>query len=284
LRVPTRRIERLTAAAIATVLLLGIIGPGVALAKDPPGLGKFMNAIGKVESGGSYRARNRTSGAYGKYQIMPSNWPSWARRYLGNSKAKPTPANQERVARGKFKTLYKGLKSWRRVAYWWLTGSSRKTGWSSYANRYVRKVMTAYATASSRVPSPGRGSPSAKFRRYSERSPSVAYAGGWRIARHGAYAGDAVRYSTRAGSTATITFTGRGITWYGPVGPTRGEARLSIDGRFVKTVTMHRRGFDARAAVFSRSWSKRGPHTLTITVVGRGGHPMVAIDEFLVRR
>ena len=56
---------------------------------------------------------------------MPSNWPSWAQRYLGNANAKQTPANQEKVAAGKFRSLYRGLDSWRRVAYWWLTGSSR---------------------------------------------------------------------------------------------------------------------------------------------------------------
>ena len=37
-----------------------------------------MYAMGQVESGGNYYARNPTSGAYGKYQIMPSNWPAWA--------------------------------------------------------------------------------------------------------------------------------------------------------------------------------------------------------------
>ena len=56
-----------------------VAGPQIALAKNPPGLGKFMNAIGQVESGGRYDARNKSSGAYGKYQIMPSNWPAWAK-------------------------------------------------------------------------------------------------------------------------------------------------------------------------------------------------------------
>ena len=67
-----------------------------------------MYAMGQVESGGNYYARNASSGAYGKYQIMPSNWPSWALRYLGNASAKPTPANQEIVAAGKFRSLYRG--------------------------------------------------------------------------------------------------------------------------------------------------------------------------------
>ena len=36
-----------------------------------PACARFKSAIGRVESGGSYTARNPTSGAYGKYQIMP---------------------------------------------------------------------------------------------------------------------------------------------------------------------------------------------------------------------
>src|SRR4029450_2773868 len=100
--------------------------------------------VGQVESGGRYTARNRNSGACGKYQILPSNWPSWARIYLGNSRARHTPANQEKVARGKFTTLYRSLDSWRRVAHWWLTGSSRRSGGSTYATRYVNKVLRYY--------------------------------------------------------------------------------------------------------------------------------------------
>ncbi len=285
MRVPNRRLKTIALTALTLTILLSLIGPGTVLAKHPPGLGKFMNAIGRVESGGDYRARNRTSGAYGKYQIMPGNWPSWARIYLGNSKAKPTPANQEKVARGKFTTLYNGLHNWRRVAYWWLTGSSRTSGWSTRASRYVDKVMRYYKKASSRIPG-GGGSPPPPARhrhRYSEKNGHVAYTGTWKSARHHAYAGDAVRYATGAGATATIAFTGTRVVWYGPVGPTRGKVRISIDGTYVKTVDLHRRSFTAHAAVFSRSWSKRGAHTVTIRVAGTKGHPMVAIDEFVVR-
>jgi Transglycosylase-like domain len=280
LPVRTRRPRTVALTAVTLTVLLTVIGPGTALAKDPPGLGKFMNAIGRVESGGDYRARNRISGAFGKYQIMPSNWPSWARIYLGDRKAPATPANQEKVARGKFKTLYRGLDSWRRVAYWWLTGSSRTSGWSARATHYVDKVMRFYRKASTSVP---RGAPERARHRISEKSAGIVYAGRWKTARHHAYAGDAVRYSTSAGATATFAFTGTKVTWYGPVGPTRGKARVSIDGKVVRTVSLRRAGFSAHAALFTRSWSKLGAHTLTIEVLGTKSHPMVAIDEFVVR-
>ena len=53
-------------------------------------------------------------------------------------------------------SLYRWLGSWRRVAYWWLTGSSRTYGWSTYATRYVNKVMKLYQQGG------GRDQPSAK--------------------------------------------------------------------------------------------------------------------------
>lgn len=276
-------------AILAMAILLTVAGPEIALAKNPPGLGKFMNAVGRVESGGRYTARNKSSGAYGKYQIMPSNWPSWARKYLGNAKAKQTPANQEKVAAGKFRDLYKWLGSWRRVAYWWLSGSSRPSGWSSYAKAYVNKVMRYYAKASPKMPTApgapvgGKPKPSPKVFHYSERSARVSYSGTWKTAHHGGYAGDGVKYATRPGATATVTFTGKRITWYGPVGPTRGKARVSIDGKVVKTVDLHRTGFSAHVAVFSKSFAKKSAHTLTIEVLGTARHPMVALDEFTVR-
>jgi hypothetical protein len=285
---PGRPAHRRAIALTALMLTIGLaaVGPSAVAAKDPPGLGKFMHAIGKVESGGRYTARNKTSGAYGKYQIMPSNWPSWAKRYLGTSKAKPTPANQERVARGKFTTLYKGLHSWKRVAYWWLTGSSKRTGWSPRARTYVAKVMHTYVRASARIPG-AKGhhpKPSVKRQRVSERSGTVAYTGTWKTARHGAYAGDAVKYATSRGASATFAFTGKGVALYGPLGPTRGKARILIDGKLVKTIDLHRSHFTAHARVFARSWKGSGSHTLTIQVVGTRHHPMVAVDEFVVTR
>lgn len=279
MRVPGGRRSAVVVAILSTILVLTMAGPAVLAAKAPPGLAKFMYAMGKVESGGDYYARNRSSGAYGKYQIMPSNWPSWAGSYLGNANAKQTPANQEKVAAGKFTSLYRSLDSWRRVAYWWLTGSKQTTGWSSYARRYVDKVMRLYAKGGGK-----ELAAAAKTKRYSERSSAIAYEGKWRTASHSQYAGDRVRYAKAAGAAATLTFTGRKVVLYGPGGSTRGKARVYVDGEYVKTVDFHRGSFKARVAIFKKSWKDSGQHTVRIEVVGSGGHPMVAIDEFVVTR
>lgn len=276
MRVRAVRRPAVVVAAIATALTLGLVGAAPTQAKDPPGLDRFMVAVARVESGGNHKAVNRTSGAYGKYQIMPDNWRPWARRYLGNANAKPTAANQEKVARAKMKSLYTWLGSWQRVSYWWLTGSSRTSAWSRAATSYVARVM-AYLGG----PEPGEETKPGS-RRFSERSAAIAYAGSWKAARHGGYAGGAVRYATGDGASATITFSGSRIAWYGPVGPTRGKARISIDGRAVGTVNLKRSSFDPSTALYSVSWPTSGAHTLQIEVIPTPGQRPVAIDQLVV--
>ncbi len=104
----------------------------------------FMWAMAGQESGWDYYARNPSSGAFGRYQIMPFNWPVWAGQYLGDARADQTPWNQERVASAKLGDLYRWLGSWKRVAYWWLTGRTDRDerDWSSYARGYVHNIMT----------------------------------------------------------------------------------------------------------------------------------------------
>ena len=61
----------------------------------------FFKAVGAQESGGNYGATNSRTKAFGKYQILPSNWPSWAREAGLPEGAEQTPENQEKVAKYK---------------------------------------------------------------------------------------------------------------------------------------------------------------------------------------
>jgi Transglycosylase-like domain len=298
----------LTVAAI----VLSVIPFAASSATAPPGINRFLYALGQVESGGDYTARNSKSGAYGKYQIMPANWPGWAKLYVGSSTAPWTPVNQETVARGKVTALWNWLDTWPNVAHWWLTGSgdTNRANWSSFSRTYVERIMKVYAgvsddvaaadvmavpakaapppvgkVVSPRQPAPaGSGTTAAGSgtRRIGETSAGIAYRGRWADARHTAYAGDHVLYSQRNGATATYPFYAKSIAWVGPVGPTRGKARVAIDGKVVATIDLRRSTFRPRATIFERSWKKVGNHTLTITVVG-SGRP-VAIDEFVITR
>ena len=264
--------RRAVSAFISVLLVIATVVPDAAVARQPKGIDRFMHAVGQVESGGRYTARNSRTRAYGKYQILPSNWRAWAKRYLGSANARPTPRNQERVARAKFTALQRWLGDWRYVAHWWLTGSGSKhvAHWSHASRRYVKTVMTIYGRSGPRHP--GRG--------VHTRSAKVHYSGSWRSARFAGYAGDTVRYATRSGARASVRFTGRSIRWIGPKGPTRGVARIYVDGRYVRKINLRARSFDARAVLFSKRWAKSGRHVLTI-VVARNARP-VAIDEIRV--
>lgn len=61
-----------------------------------------LAGIGSFESGGKYTAEHPTSKAYGKYQIMPSNWGPWAKEAGLPADAPKTPENQEIVANFKY--------------------------------------------------------------------------------------------------------------------------------------------------------------------------------------
>jgi hypothetical protein len=279
--------------AVAACLVVALL-PTAAVAKEPPGLNRFMNAIGTVESNGRYNARNSQTGAIGKYQVMPSNWPAWAKKYLGDAKAKPTPQNQERVARGKFIDLWRWLDSWPAVAHWWLTGSGERnpSKWSARSASYVAKVMKVMRSASDKAPDAGPGSsppppkPATppKTIMYQDSSPAIAWSGSWSKASYPRYAGGTVHYATSAGATTALTFSGKAISWIGPVGPTRGRARVFVDGKLAGTTDLRASHFGARRTLFETSWATVGTHTLRIQVAATAGRPVVAIDEFLVVR
>ena len=242
----------------------------------PTVLGAFLGALRAVETGGRYDARNPVSGAYGAYQIVPSNWPAWASRYLGNRNARPTRANQDRVAAGRVTDLYRSLGRWDRVAYWWLTGSSRPaSSWSPSARRYVARVMSAFrARLAVKAPRPGTV--------LDDRNPAIVYAGAWREAAHPAYLGGHARYARTAGATATLAFTGRSIRIVGPTGPTRGRMAVIVDGRAAGTVDLRAARFRPSRVVFARAWSASAAHTVQLRVLGTRGRPIVAVDRFIV--
>jgi hypothetical protein len=274
----------------------GVLVPPVSAHPEPEGLDAFMRAVGQVESGGRYNAINPVSGAYGKYQIMPFNWAGWAKAALGNAKAPQSPENQEKVARHRFIHLYAWLGSWPRVAYWWLTGrSGPPEGWSARARRYVDNVMslaggvgwqTSPATVKGGSPTSNPAPPAVVKpkppARLDEADPSIAWSGRWSLASHDGYAGGNVRWSSSTRSSATLAFDGRSISWIGPVGPTRGSARVYIDDVLVATVSQYARSYAPQKTLYTRDFGAVGRHTLKIVVAGTPGHPMVAIDELVI--
>ncbi len=275
-------------ALITAALLVGFVVP-VAEAIDPPNIDRFMAALGQVESHGRYDAVNGTSGAIGKYQILPSNWTAWSRKYLGDASAPPTPENQETVARHKLTALYDWLGNWPSVAHWWLTGSGDPdpAHWSSYSRKYVNKILALMGapllpSRAAPAPPPQPVEPALARQVFDESSRYIHFSGGWGEAQYARYNGGQVRYAIEEGATTWFTFTGTSITWVGPVGPTRGQAKIYVDEELVDTVDVFSNSYRPRADIFHMHFDRLGTHTITIEVVGTPGRETIAVDEFVV--
>jgi hypothetical protein len=119
---------------------------------------------------------------------------------------------------------------------------------------------------------------------YQETSSLIAYSGPWGRATNSGYSGGAVRYSNTRGASAALTFSGTYIAWVGPTGPTRGQAKLYLNGRYIRTVNMYSSQFAASRVLYSATFATQTPRRLAIVVSGTSGHPTVAIDRFVVRR
>lgn len=147
-------------------------------------LDQFMRAIAKQESGGRYDARNASTGAYGKYQILPSNWASWAQKAGLPADAPQTPENQEKVATAAFQRLAKSYgNDWSRVAAAWFAGvggSGRgPADWGPRTQHYVNSVMSIMGTTVAGVSRAGAiapGSPAGGSHRAAAAVPPAAAA------------------------------------------------------------------------------------------------------------
>lgn len=91
---------------------------------------QFFSAIAEQESGGNYSARGvyvKGDRAYGKYQVMGANIPSWTRQYFGKSLTPEqflaNPRAQEAVARGRLKSYWDKYGA-RGAASAWYSGNA----------------------------------------------------------------------------------------------------------------------------------------------------------------
>ena len=117
-----------------------------------------------------------------------------------------------------------------------------------------------------------------KVIRLQETSGSISYSGHWlRIRSEGASAGY-VRYTNSTGASATFAFDGRAFMWVTPKGPTRGYARVYIDGIYRARINLHASSFLARRIVYRATWSRPGHHVVLIKSAGTSGHPRIDVD------
>jgi hypothetical protein len=278
--------HRPIAAALGLAVVLSIAAsPAAPAASAHPNIGleRFMYALGQVESGGRYTARNSSSGAYGRYQIIPSSWRAWAREVLGSASAPMTPANQDRVAAYKLHQAYDRIRSWPAVAYWWLTGriNTNRATWSSFARSYVDKIMKIYYATSDAIALASIGGTPTY---YQESYRYISWGGTWIRSAATGYAGGAAKFTDERGAWVEFRFTGRSVTWYTLRGPGSGAAAVYIDGAYAKSIDTGSSRFVRSTPIYTRTWSSSGTHTIRIRAWGTAGRPSVVVDQFVVMK
>jgi GH25 family lysozyme M1 (1,4-beta-N-acetylmuramidase) len=109
---------------------------------------------------------------------------------------------------------------------------------------------------------------------------AIAYTGTWRTYTNASSLGGTLAYASAAGASSTYTFTGSSVGWIGTLGPSRGSAKVYLDGVYVKTVSLYASTWKWRRIVFAYNWSISATHKLKIVVQGTAGHPIVDVDGF----
>jgi hypothetical protein len=111
-----------------------------------------------------------------------------------------------------------------------------------------------------------------------ESSSRISYAGTWWTGSNSAYWGGKDRYASAAGAEATFKVNGRSVAWIAATGPTRGSARVYVNGVHVDTVSLYAATSASRLVVWTRTWSSSTSRTIIIRVSGTAGHPRVDLD------
>lgn len=119
---------------------------------------------------------------------------------------------------------------------------------------------------------------------YQESSAKIAYSGTWTsITTTSAYGGR-LRYARATGARATLTFTGRSVAWVSTRAPSRGYAKVYVNGVYTARINLAAASTTYRRVVWSRNWSTAATRTVRIVVEGTSGRPRVDVDAFLVLR
>lgn len=133
----------------------------------------------------------------------------------------------------------------------------------------VRPMATRDVTARVRVPG-GESGPGTTFRAGigSEAWRSLRYAGAWSPVSAPDLWGGHARQSAQVGSSVRFAFTGRGVAWVATRGPSRGTARVYLDGALAGTVNLRSGERQTRVAAFVRNFSSTRTHSMGIVVTG----------------
>jgi subtilisin len=106
---------------------------------------------------------------------------------------------------------------------------------------------------------------------------------GWSVFRGSTASGGRRLTTTASGPTVVFRTEARQLALVSAVGPSRGEASVSVDGA-TRRLSMHRAAYVTRRIVASWRWASSISHRMVIRALGTDGHPRVDVDAFIVLR
>ena len=115
-----------------------------------------------------------------------------------------------------------------------------------------------------------------------ENGAHATYSSGWTRKAWAAASGGYLMSSGTATASATFTLTGSSVGWVAAKGPTKGVAKVYLDGVLYKTVDLYAAAYSGRVIAASYAWSAQGTHTIKVVVSGTAGRPTVDVDAFVV--
>lgn len=109
-------------------------------------------------------------------------------------------------------------------------------------------------------------------------SSAITYSGSWGNSNPGGCLNSTCHNANASGSTASLAFTGSGVTWNGIVGPDQGSAQVYIDGSLDRTVNLYAAARQVGVPVYTAG-VPYGAHTLKIVT---NNNSWVTVDSFSV--
>jgi hypothetical protein len=116
--------------------------------------------------------------------------------------------------------------------------------------------------------------------RIDARSTTLALDGSWSMAGSAGYSFGTALSTDQVGATATWKGTARDLLIIGPVGPTRGEIEVIVDGKLKHRISLRASSYVARQVLEALHWATSGAHTVVIRAAGAAGRT-AAIDELV---
>ena len=114
-----------------------------------------------------------------------------------------------------------------------------------------------------------------------DRSTAIVYGGAWHRSWLSWASGGSTTWASSAGSSAKLTFSGRGVAIVGSTGRGRGHATVYVDGKYRTTISFWASSTHGRMTLFAARWEPLGTHTIEIRAKGDG---KTDLDAFVILR